>query len=114
MFASPAAGGLEPLPLVRASPTWPLARKVGKLTGVARVQNSCMVLLPGELRASCQQTPMLPDSGLLAIRGRNWLRIGDAGSSLTRIGAALQVAPSSSEKRTMMSVSLFSLTVSSV
>src|SRR6185436_17845261 len=106
MLSSPPAGGLEPLPLVSASPTWPLGMKAGYMDGVEMVQNSSMVLLPGELRASCQQTPMLPDSGLLAIRGRNWLRIGTAGSSLKRVGA-LQVAPSLSEWRTMMSVSLF-------
>src|SRR5712691_2025892 len=81
--------------------------------GVAMLQNSCMAVLVAEFRASCQQTAMLPDRGLVAILGKNWLRMGIAGSSLTRI-AALQVAPLSSEKRSMMSVSLLSLTTSSV
>jgi hypothetical protein len=43
--------------------------------------------------------------------GRNWLRV--VKSSFTRTGA-LHVAPSSVDVRTRISVSLFSLTVSSV
>src|SRR5262245_63887262 len=115
MSAWPGTGGLEPLPEVRAPPIWPLAMKAGMAgEGVAMVQNSSIDVLVAELRASCQQTAMLPDSRLLAILGRNWLRIGTAGSSLTLIGGVLQVRPSSSEKRTMMSVSLFSSVGSSV
>src|SRR5262245_23876724 len=80
--------------------------------GVAIVQNTCMAVLVAELRASCQQIPTLPERGLTAILGKNWLRPGE--SSLTRMGGLLQVAPLSSEKRNMMSVSLLSLTTSSV
>src|SRR6185436_13857470 len=82
--------------------------------GVAMVQNSCMAVLVAEFRASCQQTAMLPDRRLVAIFGKNWLRIGIAGSSLTRIGPPGQVAPLLSDQRSMMSVSLLSSTTSSV
>ena len=70
--------------------------------GVAILQNSSMAVLVEEFRASCQQTATLPERGLLAIRGRNWL-LPEA-SSFTRI-RPLQVAPLLSEKRTKMSVS---------
>src|SRR4051794_10368080 len=107
----PATGGLDPLPTDAASPIGPVARKAGEApVGVAIEQNSCMVLLVAEFRASCQQTAMLPDRRLLAILGRNWLRF--VASSLTRIGGLLQFAPLSSEKRTRTSVSLLSFTVS--
>ena len=53
--------------------------------GVAMLQNSCIVALVPELRASCEQTAMLPERRLLAILGKNWLR-PDA-SSFTWMGA---------------------------
>src|SRR5260370_36555950 len=104
MSAWPATGGLDPFPSEVPPLTCALAMKAGGApVGVAMVQNSCIVLLPGELRASCQQTAMLPERRLTAILGKNWLRPG--ASSLTRMGGLLQIAPSVSEKRSMMSVS---------
>src|SRR4051812_22315576 len=67
---------------------------------------------PLSLRESCQLVTIAPVVGSTAIWLRNWLRIGLAGSSLTRIGAD-QVVPPLSLYRTMTSVSLFSSTVSS-
>src|SRR4051794_34843736 len=91
-----------------------LARKEGLAPpDEPNVQNSRAAVLVAEARASCQQTTMSPDAAFTAILGRNWLRIGAAGSSFTRCGA-LHVPPLSSEKRSAMSVSLFSLTVSVV
>src|SRR5579859_3784697 len=100
----PAAGGLEPFPSEVPPLICALAMNVGEApVGVATVQNSCMVLLPAELRASCQQTAIFPDRRLLAILGKNWLFV--VASSLTRMGGLLHVAPSLSEKRNIMFVS---------
>src|SRR5262245_54109789 len=102
MSAVPGVGGDPPVPVEVPSlalalvPPAAAGMNVGKPAGVAMAQNTCMVLLPAEFRASCQQTAMLPERMLLAMRGRNWLRTGSAGSSLTRV-AALQVPPLSSE-----------------
>jgi len=75
-----------------------LAMKVGdEPVGVAMVQNSCMVVFVAELRASCQQTAMLPERRLLAILGKNLLVA--VASSFTWVGL-LQVPPSLSENRT--------------
>src|SRR5215211_7790040 len=63
------------------------------------------------LRASWNDTPTLPLDWSTASFGRNWLFA--PASSLTWV-AALQLAPSSSEKRNVMSVSLFSSVASSV
>src|SRR4051794_5365626 len=105
---------LVPLLVDNPSPICTFGGKVGDApVGVANAQNSCMAVLVAEFRLSCQQTAMSLESVLTAILGKNWLRIGVTGSSLTRIGT-LQVPPLSSEKRSIMSVSLFSLTVSSV
>src|ERR1700693_3345277 len=113
MSAWPATGGLEAGPVDQPALMSALGKKAGEApVGVAIVQNSCIAVLVAELRASCQQTAMLPERGFDAIRGRKWPRV--FASSFTRIGGLLQVPPLSSEKRTMMSVSLFSLTVSSV
>src|SRR5258708_27076364 len=104
MSSWPAAGGEEPVPVEAASPTCALAKKAGNAAvGVAMVQSSCIVVLVAEFWASCKQTAMLPERGLLAILGKNWLR--PEASSLTRIGGLLQIRPLSSEKRSMMSVS---------
>src|ERR1700686_3807738 len=113
MSAWPATGGFEPFPSEVPSLICALAMNVGVApVGVAMLQNSCMVVLVAEFRASCQQTAILPDKRLLAIRGRNWLR--DVAWSFTRIGGLLQVAPSLSENRTIILVSPLPTAVSSV
>src|SRR4051794_2654807 len=102
MSNRPGLGGEPPVPVERAAPIWTLVKNVGDAPdGVASEQNSSIVLLAGEFRQSCQQTAMLPERRLDAIRGRNMLRIGAGGLSLTWIGPPGQVAPLSSEKRTM-------------
>src|SRR5580704_15952771 len=112
-MSTPPVGGLDPFPSDVPALTCALARKAGDApVGVAMVQNSCIVVLVAELRASCQQTAISPERRLLAILGRNWLRV--VASSLTRIGGLLQCAPSSSEKRTRMFVSLLPIGFSSV
>src|SRR6202035_2922326 len=102
-MSDPPVGGLDPFGSEVPALICALAMKVGEgPAGVAIVQNSCMVLLPGELRASCQHTAILPERELLAILGRNWLLV--VASSLTRMGGLLQAPPSLSEKRSRISV----------
>src|SRR6478752_4382398 len=99
MSLEPGLGGVEPFPSEVPPLTCTLARKVGVApVGVAIVQNSCMVLLVAELRASCQHTATFPERRLLATLGKNWLLV--VASSLTLIGA-LHAAPLLSEVRTI-------------
>src|ERR1700693_1431229 len=98
MSAWPATGGLEPVPVDEPSLMSALGKKAGEApVGVAIVQNSCIAVLVAELRASCQQTAMLPERGFDAIRGRNWLRVG--AGWFTRIGGWLPGPPLSVRKR---------------
>ena len=112
-------GGIDTPPILGSRSTY-LPAKLGgfqgRPVGVAIEQNVCTALLFGSFRASSQQTLMLPERGLVAILGKNWLWIGipvPTASSLTRIGA-LQFDPLSSEKRSIISVSAALPTTASV
>src|ERR1700693_265042 len=99
MSAWPATGGLEAGPVDQPALMSALGKKAGEApVGVAIVQNSCIAVLVAELRASCQQTAMLPERGFDAIRGRNWLRVG--AGWFTRIGGVVPGPPFVFRERT--------------